>query len=197
MLGRIHSTALKKIMIIPANLGLRTVRAASLAIIFFAIAEVASATTFNVDVAPGGKFMFSPASVNVQPGDTVKWTWKASNHSVTSGHTDDPDGLFNSGVKNSGTTFSFTFTAPGTQSYYCQPHGSCCGMVGSVIVAGTTTPTPTPTTLGNISTRLSVQTDDKVLIGGFIITGTASLRKSFFGRLDLPSRTRIRQSRAP
>jgi hypothetical protein len=43
-------------------------------------------------------------------------------------------------------------------------------MVGSVVVAGAT-PTPTPSTLANISTRLSVQTDDNVLIGGFIITG--------------------------
>ena len=31
---------------------------------------------------------------------------------------------------------------------------------------------PTPTTLGNISTRLRVQTGDNVLIGGVIITGT-------------------------
>ncbi len=34
------------------------------------------------------------------------------------------------------------------------------------------TAAPTPTTLGNISTRLSVETGDNVLIGGFIITGT-------------------------
>jgi hypothetical protein len=46
--------------------------------------------------------------------------------------------------------------------------------------AVTPTPTPTPTatpaitpgTLGNISTRLRVETADNVLIGGFIITGT-------------------------
>lgn len=38
----------------------------------------------------------------------------------------------------------------------------------------TPTPTPTPsvTILGNISTRLSVQAGDNVLIGGFIVTGT-------------------------
>ena len=37
----------------------------------------------------------------------------------------------------------------------------------------TTTPTPTaPTTFGNISTRLRVETGNNVLIGGFIITGT-------------------------
>ena len=156
-------------MLIPPNR--RTLCAASLFIFFFAIAKVVSATTFFVDVAPGGKFIFSPSSVSIQPGDTVKWTWQASDHSVTSGLPDAPDGLFNSGIKNSGTTFSVTFSDPGTKSYYCQPHGSCCGMVGSVVVAGAT-PTPTPTTLGNISTRLSVQTDDNVLIGGFIITGT-------------------------
>lgn len=32
--------------------------------------------------------------------------------------------------------------------------------------------TPAPTTLGNISTRLRVETGDDVLIGGFIVTGT-------------------------
>ena len=38
--------------------------------------------------------------------------------------------------------------------------------------SATPTPTPIPATLANISTRLFVQTDDNVLIGGFIITGT-------------------------
>jgi uncharacterized delta-60 repeat protein len=45
---------------------------------------------------------------------------------------------------------------------------------------GTPTPTPTPTprpaTLGNISTRLRVETGDNVLIGGFIVTGTQPKR---------------------
>ena len=36
------------------------------------------------------------------------------------------------------------------------------------------TPTPSPAQLLNISTRLKVQSDDAVLIGGFIITGNAS-----------------------
>jgi hypothetical protein len=35
------------------------------------------------------------------------------------------------------------------------------------------TPSPTPSTLGNISTRLRVQSGDNVLIGGMIATGTA------------------------
>jgi hypothetical protein len=36
------------------------------------------------------------------------------------------------------------------------------------------TPTPTPSSLGNISTRLRVQGGDSVLIGGMIATGTAN-----------------------
>jgi hypothetical protein len=40
--------------------------------------------------------------------------------------------------------------------------------------AATPTPTPSPGQLGNISTRLRVETGDNVLIGGFIVTGTQS-----------------------
>ncbi len=40
----------------------------------------------------------------------------------------------------------------------------------------TSTPAATPTTLGNISTRLRVETGDNVLIGGFIVTGTQPKR---------------------
>jgi hypothetical protein len=50
------------------------------------------------------------------------------------------------------------------------------GNIGSfTVMTPTPTPTPTPipgTVLGNISTRLDVQTGDNVLIGGFIVTGT-------------------------
>jgi uncharacterized protein YkwD len=49
------------------------------------------------------------------------------------------------------------------------------------VVTGSATPTPTPTpgaaaTLANISTRAVVGTDENVLIGGFIVTGTQAKR---------------------
>jgi plastocyanin len=139
----------------------------------------ATATTFNVDVAPGGLF-FSPSSVTIQAGDTVKWTWKGSGHSVTAGLPGHNTGLFDSGVHNSGFTFSFTFSDAGTFDYHCTPHGACCGMIGKVTVAAPSpTPTPTPTPrppsqaqLLNVSTRMNVQTGENVLIGGFIVTGS-------------------------
>ena len=140
-------------------------------------ASTAAAATFSVDVAPGGELVFSPAAVSIQVGDTVMWNWKVSGHSVTSGIPGTPDGRFDSGIRSSGSTFSQTFTEPGTFAFYCMPHGACCAMLGSVTVAAAT-PTPSPTAARplNISTRLEVGTGDQVLIGGFIITGTGPKR---------------------
>jgi plastocyanin len=171
----------------------------------------ASATTFTVTVGDGG-FVFSPDSVTIHPGDIVQWTWSSTGHSSTSGSPGAPSGFWDSGVLNQGATFSHTFNTVGTFPYYCTPHGDCCGMVGTVTVSSSTptpaptatptfTPTPTPSgtasVLGNISTRLRVETGDNALIGGFIITATQpkrvivraigpSLSSSFSGTLADP-----------
>ena len=89
--------------------------------------------TFQVQVGAGG-LKFTPASITINKGDTVQWTWAASGHSSTSGTPGNPDGMWDSGILNLGATFSFTFTTAGTFSYFCTPHGLCCGMVGTVIV---------------------------------------------------------------
>src|SRR5881394_2257836 len=138
---------------------------------------LASATTFTVTVGDGG-FIFTPDSVTIQPGDTVQWTWSSTGHSSTSGSPGAPSGFWDSGVLNQGATFSHTFNTVGTFPYYCTPHGGCCGMVGMVTVSSAPTPTPSgmASVLGNISTRLRVETGDNALIGGFIITGTQPKR---------------------
>ncbi len=91
------------------------------------------AATVQVQVGAGGR-IFTPQNVTIQIGDTVEWVWAGNNHSTTSGTPGNPDGLWDSGVKNTGFVFSRTFTAAGTFNYYCSPHGSCCGMIGSVTV---------------------------------------------------------------
>jgi len=83
--------------------------------------------TVVVQLAPAS---FSPGSVSVAVGDTVRWNWNDGiPHSVTSrgGFESDP-----AGVKTEGT-YSFTFTAAGTFDYYCQVHESD-GMTGQVVV---------------------------------------------------------------
>ena len=101
------------------------------------------AATIQVQVGAGG-LTFTPRDVTIQVGDTVQWNWAANGHSSTSGTPDHPDGLWDSGILNNGATFTQTFLTAGDFSYYCSPHGSCCGMIGSVTVAAPT-PTPSPT----------------------------------------------------
>src|SRR5262249_16385746 len=94
----------------------------------------AQATTFQVQVGAGGR-KFTPANLTVQIGDTVEWVWAGDDHSTTSGTPNNPDGLWDSGIQNTGFVFDYTFTTAGTFSYYCKPHGSCCGMIGSITVS--------------------------------------------------------------
>src|ERR1044071_77381 len=116
-----------------------------MATIALLLSHKASATTVDVTVAPGGDLVFSPSSVTIHPGDTVRWTWGASGHSSTSGVPGAPNGIWDSGILSQGATFSHTFNSTGTFPYYCTPHGGCCGMVGTVNVVSGSTPTPTPT----------------------------------------------------
>ena len=152
--------------------------------LFFLFSGAASAATVTVHVGAGGMtgsevkkdgymdpvFVFYPAFVSIQQGDTVQWIWDDDTHSTTSGSPGSPSGFWNSGVLNDGATFTHVFPDPGTFPYYCSVHGGCCGMMGTVYVAAST-PTPTPAQPLNISTRMEVRTDAQVLIGGFIITG--------------------------
>ncbi|HEV7508910.1 MAG TPA: Calx-beta domain-containing protein [Thermoanaerobaculia bacterium] len=76
---------------------------------------------------------FSPASVTVDPGQPVCWTWSGSlPHTVKA-----DDASFSSGNPAESNTFQHTYSAPGTYGFYCQVHGSLTGgMRGQVIVRG-------------------------------------------------------------
>jgi plastocyanin len=107
----------------------------------------ASATTVNVSVGPNGNLVFSPSSVTIHAGDQVRWTFSSSGHSTTSGSPGQPNGIWDSGIRNQGATFTRTFNSAGTFPYYCTPHGGCCNMVGTVmVVIASPTPTPPPVT---------------------------------------------------
>ena len=102
----------------------------------------AGAATLSVAVED---FDFSPASRTINVGDEVRWTFSGSSHSVTS-----HDGAFDSGIKDAGGSFEFTFTKPGTYAYFCIVHPSL--MTGTIVVRSasatpkpTASPTATPT----------------------------------------------------
>src|SRR6266480_3552144 len=110
-----------------------------------AVNGVPSATSTIFDVAVGeGGFVFVPNTVNISVGDTVRWTWATSGHSVTSGSCDAADSQFCSPddmncaagiLSNTGTVYQHTFANPGTYSYFCDAH-CALGMTGVVNVSG-------------------------------------------------------------
>src|SRR5262249_34479909 len=77
---------------------------------------------------------FSPATVTVDPGQPVCWTWSGTpdQHTVKA-----DDGAFTTGDPTDHMTFQHHYSAPGTYGFYCQVHGSLTGgMRGTVIVRG-------------------------------------------------------------
>ena len=110
-----------------------------------------------VDVTVGpesNELTFKPDAVNINVGDTVRWTWASDFHSVTSGEKCFSDGRFCSpdntnceaGILNdTGFVYEFTFTQPGIYQYFCAVH-CFAGMTGVVNVSRVLpVPRPRPT----------------------------------------------------
>ncbi|HYO12647.1 MAG TPA: Calx-beta domain-containing protein [Thermoanaerobaculia bacterium] len=77
---------------------------------------------------------FSPATITVDAGQPVCWTWSGTSHNVSAN-----DGSFSSGPPLEQGNFQRTFNTPGTYDYHCQVHGTATsGMRGTVIVRGST-----------------------------------------------------------
>ena len=119
-----------------------------------------TSTIFDVTVAPGGTLTFSPSTVNISVGDTVRWTWAHSGHSVTSGDSTacTADGQFCSPnntncstcvTSNTGFVYEFTFTQAGSFSYHCCVH-CAIGMIGAVNVSAAS---PTANTNSNCNSN--------------------------------------------
>jgi hypothetical protein len=96
--------------------------------------------------------------VNVTAGAGCAWTATSNDPSFLN---------INTGASGSGS---------GTVTYTVAANSGVAQRVGTLTIAGQTfTVTQagaSPTVLGNISTRLRVETGDNALIGGFIVTGT-------------------------
>lgn len=88
--------------------------------------------------------MFRPDTLTIKAGQSVTWrNDEPITHSVTSGKVtgidaktglrsgQQPDGRFDANLPTKGSTFSFTFTTPGTYPYYCDIHE---GMNASIVV---------------------------------------------------------------
>src|SRR5277367_1495594 len=87
-----------------------------------ALAQGPAATAVAID-----NFSFSPPTITVAAGTTVKWTNNDDiPHTVRA-----VDGSFHSKAMDTAEHYSFTFTKPGVYSYFCSLHPK---MVGKVVV---------------------------------------------------------------
>ena len=75
-------------------------------------------------------FAFDPATLTVKTGTTITWV---NNDSPTHTVASDTGSLvsFSSDPLATGSSYSFTFTQPGTYTYHCSIHPS---MTGTIIV---------------------------------------------------------------
>ncbi len=102
------------------------------ALAFSLPAFAGEATVQELNMGPGGMFVFAPDLVKVKPGDTVNFAATNKGHDVVSVDGMIPDGAepfkaqMNEGLK-------VTFTKPGVYVFECKPHAGM-GMIGAVVV---------------------------------------------------------------
>jgi len=101
--------------------------------------EVIEPTIVEVSLPPGSSVpgceeenaCYIPFSVSINVGDTVVWSNDDSAaHTVTSGTpSDGPDGVFDSSIFMTGTTFKQTFSESGNYDYFCMVHPWMVGQI--------------------------------------------------------------------
>ena len=101
--------------------------------------EVIEPTIVEVSLPPGSSVpgceeenaCYIPFSVSINVGDTVVWSNDDSAaHTVTSGTpSEGPDGVFDSSIFMSATTFEQTFSELGNYDYFCMVHPWMVGQI--------------------------------------------------------------------
>ena len=112
---------------------------AAIALLFIGLTSSASAApnaaTASVSIQ---NFLFVPASLTINSGDSVKWTnLDAAAHSAFS-----QGGNFSTGSLATNQSATIAFNTAGTFAYICGIHGA--SMSGTIVVRAPATPVPTP-----------------------------------------------------
>jgi plastocyanin len=104
-----------------------TACAAAVAMLGFGAIGAALAAAPGAAAVEIDNFTFSPPTITVAAGTTVKWTNDDDiPHTVRA-----VDGSFRSKAMDTADSYAFTFAKPGVYSYFCSLHPK---MVGKVVV---------------------------------------------------------------
>ncbi len=89
-----------------------------------------------------GSNLYVPNNVSLHVGDHVVWVWVADDHSVTQGSNCNASSpIFNSGIQDMGTTFSWKADVAGPIGYFCLIHCGT-GMAAVINVGSPSFPIP-------------------------------------------------------
>lgn len=143
----------------------------------FAAEPLTKAATVDVDIRDS---FFSPSTVTINVGDTVRWTQRGFMIHTTTGD----GGLWNSGNMSTGQTFSHTFNSAGSFGYFCIPHSGF--MRGTVIVeeAEPNPPTVTITSPAD-GTTLAAPGEVTITAEANVVGSTINLVEFFNGTTSL------------
>ena len=141
--------------------------------------------TVTVD---GTQLRFSPDTIIVQEGDTVRFFWESQ---LLAHNAVEENGLFDSGDPQRNVEYNYTFQLGenGTYQYVCEPHASL-GMVGTIIVEPMPVIEPEPEPPSDEEEEVSEMTVGSKaissilfspwLIGMLILVGFISTRRDQF-----------------
>lgn len=157
-----------------------------------------SSAVEEVVVGPDDDIVFDPEELTVEPGTTVRWTWKSDNHSIDVDS--QPSGAEWTGTPGSdgdqydaGYEYEHTFEVLGEYEYYCLPHVGA-GMEGAVTV--TDRPDESGNTYESETTIDAVADDwgqfafDATNLGASPTTGPAELLPAWRYQFEADARTR-------
>jgi len=107
----------------------------ALTLLLITLGIAASSASFAADDKPATQvevkidnFSFSPATITIPAGTTIRWTNRDDiPHTVVS----DDKTTFKSKPLDTDEQFTYTFSKPGTYSYFCSIHPK---MTGKVVV---------------------------------------------------------------
>jgi len=91
---------------------------------------LAGSLNAQVHVIEQQNLSFSPQSIIVNVGDTVRWLWTSGSHTTTSVSIPSGAASWDSPLSQSNTSFDYVVAHAGTYNYHCTPH-SGMGMIGS------------------------------------------------------------------
>ena len=109
---------------------------ATLALLFVGMTTASAAPQIASGSVTIVNSAFTPQTVMINSGDSVRWTNMDSLTHTTTSNT----GVWTQTLVQN-ASFTFTFNTAGTFAYHCEFHPS---MTGTVVVQSVATPTPTP-----------------------------------------------------